>query len=70
MQAIRQDWLIFACVALQKTGYIRWWLAEHVAASVAISSTQESSVITPEQLCRSVIRRIRLLRRGGLRLTP
>ena len=51
--AIRLDWLcICLCRAAEKAGYSRWWLAEHVAASVLcyLSRTHESSVITPQQL--------------------
>jgi hypothetical protein len=51
--SIRQDWLCFCLLrAAEKAGYRRWWLAEHVAASVLcyLSKTYENNVITPKQL--------------------
>jgi hypothetical protein len=51
--AIRQDWLCFCLFrAAEKAGYRRWWLAEHVAASVLcyLSRTYEKNVITTERL--------------------
>jgi hypothetical protein len=51
--AIRQQWLCFCLYrAAEKAGYSRWWLAEHVAASVLcyLSETYEKNVITSEQL--------------------
>ena len=56
--AIRQDWLCYClCRAAEKAGYSRWWLAEHVAASVMcyLSRTYESNVITLKQLCDIVL---------------
>ena len=50
---IRHDWLCFClCRAAEKAGYSRWWLAEHVAASVMcyLSTTYEKNVISLEQL--------------------
>ena len=61
---IRHDWLCFCiCRAAEKAGYSRWWLAEHVAATVTcyLSTTYEYNVITPRQLCdivRSVLQAI------------
>jgi hypothetical protein len=51
--SIRQDWLCFCLLrAAEKAGYRRWWLAEHVAASVLcfLSKTYRKNVVTPEQL--------------------
>jgi hypothetical protein len=50
---IRHDWLCFClCRAAEKAGYSRWWLAEHVAASVMcyLSTTYEKNVISLKQL--------------------
>jgi hypothetical protein len=51
--AIRQDWLCF-CLrrAAEKAGYNRWWLAEHVTASVLyyLSRTYQNNVVTSQQL--------------------
>jgi hypothetical protein len=52
--AIRQDWLCFCLFrAAEKAGYRRWWLAEHVAASVLcfLARTYENNVVTSKQLC-------------------
>jgi hypothetical protein len=50
---IRQEWLCF-CLrrAAERAGYNRWWLAEHVAASVMsyLSRTYEGNVVTIKQL--------------------
>jgi hypothetical protein len=50
---IRQDWLCF-CLrrAAEKSGYDRWWLAEHVASSVIchLQRTYPSNIITLKQL--------------------
>lgn len=50
---IRQEWLCF-CLrkAAERAGYNRWWLAEHVAASVMcyLSRTYEGNVVTLKQL--------------------
>ncbi|HYY26365.1 MAG TPA: hypothetical protein VE860_00380 [Chthoniobacterales bacterium] len=51
--AIRQDWLCLCLYrAAEKAGYSRWWLAEHVAASVAmfLSTTFDRNVISEKQL--------------------
>ncbi len=51
--AIRQDWVCYCLFrAAEKAGYRRWWLAEHVAASVLhyLSRTYGSNVITSQQL--------------------
>jgi hypothetical protein len=51
--AIRHDWLCFCLYrAAEKAGYRRWWLAEHVAASVLcyLSRTYENNVVTSKQL--------------------
>jgi hypothetical protein len=51
--AIRHDWLSLCLVrAAEKAGYSRWWLAEHVAASVLcyLSKTYENNVVTSKQL--------------------
>jgi hypothetical protein len=51
--SIRHDWLC-SCLyrAAEKAGYSRWWLAEHVAATVVcyLSRTYEKNVITEKQL--------------------
>jgi hypothetical protein len=50
---IRQDWLCSClCRAAEKAGYSRWWLAEHVAASVLhyLSRTYENNVVSTKQL--------------------
>jgi hypothetical protein len=50
---IRQDWLCFCLFrAAGKAGYPRWWLAEHVVASVLsyLSRTYESNVVTSKRL--------------------
>jgi hypothetical protein len=55
---IRYDWLCFCLSrAAEKAGYSRWWLAEHVAASVTcyLSTTYEKNVITLKQLCDIVL---------------
>jgi hypothetical protein len=50
---IRRDWLCF-CLrrAAEKCGYYRWWLAEHVAASVMcyLATTYQKNVISTKQL--------------------
>jgi hypothetical protein len=50
---IRRDWLYF-CLrrAAEKSGYDRWWLAEHVAAGVMchLATTYQKNVITTRQL--------------------
>jgi hypothetical protein len=51
--SIRQDWLCFCLLrAAEKAGYRRWWLAEHVTASVLcyLSKTYRKNVVTPKQL--------------------
>jgi hypothetical protein len=51
--AIRQDWLCLCLYrAANRAGYNRWWLAEHVVASVAVflSTTYERNVITVREL--------------------
>jgi hypothetical protein len=56
--AIRQDWLCLCLYrAADKAGYSRWWLAEHVAASVAsfLSRTFERNVITETELRETVL---------------
>ena len=56
--AIRQEWLCFCLYrAAEKAGYSRWWLAEHVAASVLcyLSKTYENNVVTSKQL-REIVR--------------
>ncbi|MBV9104651.1 MAG: hypothetical protein JO066_07770 [Verrucomicrobia bacterium] len=56
--SIRQDWLCFCLFrAAQKAGYSRWWLAEHVSASVLcyLSKTNESNVVTSKQLREMVV---------------
>lgn len=42
--------------AAEKAGYRRWWLAEHVAASVLcyLSRTYENNVVTIAELCEMV----------------
>jgi hypothetical protein len=55
---IRQEWLCFClCRAAAEAGYSRWWLAEHVAASVMchLSRTYENNVITLKQLRQIVL---------------
>jgi len=56
--AIRQDWLYF-CLrrAAKKSGYDRWWLAEHVALSILcfLGRTYPNNVITVKQLHRIVL---------------
>jgi hypothetical protein len=51
--SIRRDWLC-SCLrrAAERAGYNRWWLAEHVAASVMVylATTYEGNVITSQQL--------------------
>ena len=51
--SIRQDWLC-TCLyrAAEKAGYSRWWLAEHVAATVVcyLSRTYNKNVITQTEL--------------------
>ncbi len=51
--SIRQDWLC-ACLyrAADKAGYSRWWLAEHVAATIVcyLSRTYEKNVILEMEL--------------------
>jgi hypothetical protein len=50
---IRYDWLCFCiCRAAEKAGYSRWWLAEHVAATVmcCLSATYEYNIITLREL--------------------
>jgi hypothetical protein len=52
-RAIRADWLRFCLLrAAEKAGYHRWWLAEHVAASVLcyLARTNQNNVITSRQL--------------------
>jgi hypothetical protein len=50
---IRHDWLCF-CLrrAAEKSGYDRWWLAEHVASTVMcyLETTYQKNVITTKQL--------------------
>jgi hypothetical protein len=51
--AIRQDWLCYCLFrAAERAGYRRWWLAEHVAASVLcyLTKTYENNVVTSERL--------------------
>jgi hypothetical protein len=51
--AIHQDWLCYClCRAAEKAGYSRWWLAEHVAASVLcyLSTRYDQNVVTLKQL--------------------
>jgi hypothetical protein len=55
---IRADWLSFCLLrAAEKAGYNRWWLAEHVTASVLcyLARTNENNVITLRQL-REIVR--------------
>lgn len=55
--SIRQEWLCFCLFrAAEKAGYRRWWLAEHVAASVLcyLSRTYEGNVVTTAELCQMV----------------
>ena len=51
--AIRRDWLCF-CLrrAAEKSGYDRWWPAEHVASSVLyyLEATYQNNVITENHL--------------------
>jgi len=56
--AIRQDWVCLCLYrAAEKAGYSRWWLAEHVAASVAmfLSTTFQRNVITERELRETVL---------------
>jgi hypothetical protein len=51
--SIRKDWICFCLYrAAEKAGYRRWWLAEHVTASVLchLSKTYGNNVVTPKQL--------------------
>jgi hypothetical protein len=56
--AIRKEWI---CVCLfraaEKAGYRRWWLAEHVAASVLcyLAKTYGNNVVTPTHLREIVV---------------
>ena len=56
--AIRHDWLCF-CLrrAAERSGYDRWWLAEHVASSVIcyLGTTYQNNVITKNHLCDIVL---------------
>jgi hypothetical protein len=51
--AIRRDWLCF-CLrrAAEKSGYDRWWPAEHVASSIIcyLGTTYPNNVVTVQQL--------------------
>jgi hypothetical protein len=56
--SIRHDWICFCLYrAAEKAGYRRWWLAEHVTASVLchLSKTYGNNVVTPEQLREIVV---------------
>lgn len=56
--AIRKDWICFCLFrAAEKAGYRRWWLAEHVTASVLyyLSKTYVNNVVTPKQLHEIVV---------------
>jgi hypothetical protein len=51
--SIRKDWICFCLYrAAEKAGYRRWWLAEHVTASMLchLSKTYGNNVVTPKQL--------------------
>jgi hypothetical protein len=51
--AIRRDWLCFCLQrAAEKSGYDRWWLAEHIASSVVcyLGTTYQNNVITENHL--------------------
>jgi hypothetical protein len=57
-RAIREDWICWCLFrAAEKAGYRRWWLAEHVTASVLyyLSKTYGSNVVTPNQLREIVV---------------
>jgi hypothetical protein len=56
--SIRKEWICLCLFrAAEKAGYRRWWLAEHVAASVLcyLSKTYGNNVVTPEQLHEIVV---------------
>lgn len=56
--AIRKEWICFCLFrAAEKAGHRRWWLAEHVTASVLyyLSKTYENNVVTPKQLRNIVV---------------
>ena len=51
--AIRRDWLCFCLQrAAKKSGYDRWWLAEHVSSSIIchLKITYQNNVITEDHL--------------------
>ena len=51
--AIRRDWLCFSLQrAAEKSGYDRWWPAEHIASSVIcyLETTYQNNVITTNHL--------------------
>jgi hypothetical protein len=56
--SIRKEWICFCLFrAAEKAGYRRWWLAEHVTASVLcyLSKTYATNVITPQGLREIVV---------------
>jgi hypothetical protein len=56
--AIRKEWICFCLFrAAEKAGYRRWWLAEHVTASVLcyLSKTHGNNVVTPQHLREIVV---------------
>jgi hypothetical protein len=56
--SIRKDWICFCLYrAAEKAGYRRWWLAEHVTASVLcyLAKTYGNNVVTPKQLREIVV---------------
>jgi hypothetical protein len=62
--AIRPDWLCFCLLrAAEKAGYSRWWLAEHVSASVLcyLAKTNENNVITLKQLREIVLSALQVI---------
>jgi hypothetical protein len=62
--SIRKEWICLCLFrAAEKAGYRRWWLAEHVAATVLcyLSKTYGSNVVTPEELHEIVVRALQAI---------
>jgi hypothetical protein len=56
--SIRKEWICFCLFrAAEKAGYRRWWLAEHVTASILcyLSKTYANNVVTPQGLREIVV---------------
>jgi hypothetical protein len=63
-RAIRKEWICICLLrAAEKAGYRRWWLAEHVAASVLcyLAKTYGNNVVTPKHLHEIVVRALQAI---------